>query len=43
MVLLVGVLSDHIGLASTMLTTAIMAFGSIVFVFLIPEKKKHLD
>ena len=39
MVLLVGVLSDYIGLASTMLATAIMAFGSIVFVFLIPEKK----
>ena len=40
MVLLVGVLSDYVGLTSTILVTAIMAFGSIAFVFLIPEKKE---
>ncbi|MDD2549444.1 MAG: MFS transporter [Bacteroidales bacterium] len=40
MVLLVGALSDRIGLSTTLLITAIMAFGSIGFVFLFPEKKK---
>lgn len=39
MVLLVGVLSDKIGMDNTMLATAIMAFISIAFVFLFPEKK----
>jgi FSR family fosmidomycin resistance protein-like MFS transporter len=39
MVLLVGVSSDWIGMNATMLITAIMAFGSVAFVFLFPAKK----
>jgi len=37
MVLLVGVLSDFIGMDNTMLATGLMAFVSIAFVFLFPE------
>lgn len=40
MVLLVGILSDTLGLDKTMLTTAIMAFVSIPFVFVFPLSSK---
>ncbi|MFP4488588.1 MAG: MFS transporter [Bacteroidales bacterium] len=42
MTLIVGGLSDHIGLDKTFYLAALFAFPSIIFAFRVPKKKRHI-